>query len=212
MSSPYRAGTVAVIGRPNVGKSTLVNALVGVRVSIVTPKAQTTRHRLLGIASFPEGQLLLVGNVLARQPQPREWIGHSLNDTPVVQRILSQKESVFEMPGLDGVPSLHAVTPISDGQARSLFASRHRRTLPPGRRSSPPTSRMVRLFNSLIRKRQIIRSASTARFRHKTAPCPINHRFVIPDSPPADLCLPCRLFPLREVCLQTLIPFPRAGH
>ena len=60
MTGPYRAGTVAVIGRPNVGKSTLVNALVGARVSIVSPKAQTTRHRLLGIASFPEGQLLLV--------------------------------------------------------------------------------------------------------------------------------------------------------
>ncbi|MBS0213225.1 MAG: GTPase Era [Proteobacteria bacterium] len=57
---PFRAGTVAVIGRPNVGKSTLVNALVGARVSIVSPKAQTTRHRLLGIASFPAGQLLLV--------------------------------------------------------------------------------------------------------------------------------------------------------
>ena len=60
MAETYRAGTVAVIGRPNVGKSTLVNALVGARVSIVSPKAQTTRHRLLGIASFPEGQLLLV--------------------------------------------------------------------------------------------------------------------------------------------------------
>ncbi len=60
MTLPYRAGTIAVIGRPNVGKSTLVNALVGARVSIVSPKAQTTRHRLLGIASFPEGQLLLV--------------------------------------------------------------------------------------------------------------------------------------------------------
>ncbi len=56
----FRAGTVAVIGRPNVGKSTLVNALVGTRISIVSPKSQTTRHRLLGIASFPEGQLLLV--------------------------------------------------------------------------------------------------------------------------------------------------------
>jgi GTP-binding protein Era len=60
VAEPYRAGTIAVIGRPNVGKSTLVNALVGARVSIVSPKAQTTRHRLLGIASFPEGQLLLV--------------------------------------------------------------------------------------------------------------------------------------------------------
>ncbi|GAB3732766.1 GTPase Era [Luteimonas pelagia] len=56
----HRAGTVAVIGRPNVGKSTLVNALVGAKVSIVSNRPQTTRHRLLGIATFPEGQLLLV--------------------------------------------------------------------------------------------------------------------------------------------------------
>jgi GTP-binding protein Era len=58
--TPFRAGQVAVIGRPNVGKSTLVNALVGAKVSIVSNRPQTTRHRLLGIATFPEGQLLLV--------------------------------------------------------------------------------------------------------------------------------------------------------
>ncbi|MFC7301635.1 GTPase Era [Cognatiluteimonas weifangensis] len=57
---PFRAGQVAVLGRPNVGKSTLVNALVGAKVSIVSSRPQTTRHRLLGIASFPHGQLLLV--------------------------------------------------------------------------------------------------------------------------------------------------------
>jgi GTPase len=59
-ASSYRAGHVAVLGRPNVGKSTLINALVGMKVSIVSPRPQTTRHRLLGIASFPEGQLVLV--------------------------------------------------------------------------------------------------------------------------------------------------------
>jgi GTP-binding protein Era len=56
----FRAGTIAVLGRPNVGKSTLVNAMVGAKVSIVSPRPQTTRHRLLGIASFPGGQLVLV--------------------------------------------------------------------------------------------------------------------------------------------------------
>jgi GTP-binding protein Era len=56
----HHAGHVAVIGRPNVGKSTLVNALVGAKVSITSSRPQTSRHRLLGIATFAHGQLLLV--------------------------------------------------------------------------------------------------------------------------------------------------------
>lgn len=55
-----RSGMVAVLGRPNVGKSTLINALVGFRVSIVSPRPQTTRHRILGISSLPQGQLVYV--------------------------------------------------------------------------------------------------------------------------------------------------------
>ncbi|PJK07190.1 GTPase Era [Lysobacteraceae bacterium NML95-0200] len=56
----YRAGHVAVIGRPNVGKSTLINGLVGTKVSITSDRPQTTRHRMLGIASSEDGQLVLV--------------------------------------------------------------------------------------------------------------------------------------------------------
>jgi GTP-binding protein Era len=58
--SETRAGFVAVIGAPNAGKSTLVNALVGQKVAIVSPKAQTTRARLMGIAIADQTQILLV--------------------------------------------------------------------------------------------------------------------------------------------------------
>ena len=59
-SAIRRCGVVAILGAPNAGKSTLVNALVGQKVAIVSPKAQTTRARLMGIAIADETQMLLV--------------------------------------------------------------------------------------------------------------------------------------------------------
>ena len=54
----HRAGFVNIVGNPNVGKSTLMNDLVGERVSIITSKAQTTRHRIMGIVNTPEYQIV----------------------------------------------------------------------------------------------------------------------------------------------------------
>ena len=58
-NTPHKAGFVNIIGNPNVGKSTLMNAFVGERLSIITSKAQTTRHRILGIVNGDDFQMLL---------------------------------------------------------------------------------------------------------------------------------------------------------
>lgn len=58
MEEKHRAGFVNIVGNPNVGKSTLMNDLVGERVSIITSKAQTTRHRIMGIVNTPEYQIV----------------------------------------------------------------------------------------------------------------------------------------------------------
>lgn len=58
MTTEHRSGFVNIVGNPNVGKSTLMNLLVGERVSIITSKAQTTRHRIMGIVNTPEMQIV----------------------------------------------------------------------------------------------------------------------------------------------------------
>lgn len=60
MTNPFRCGFVAIVGRPNVGKSTLANALIGSKISIVSRKAQTTRHRIHGVLTREHEQFVFV--------------------------------------------------------------------------------------------------------------------------------------------------------
>ena len=95
-----RAGFVAVIGAPNAGKSTLVNALVGQKVAIVSPKAQTTRARLMGIAIADQAQILLVDTPGIFAPKRRldramvaaAWTG--AQDADLVLLVIDASEQV----------------------------------------------------------------------------------------------------------------------
>ena len=90
MNSNYRAGFVSIVGKPNVGKSTLMNKLLGEKISIISPKPQTTRQQIKGIISDDDRQIILMdtpGFVEARYElhnKMLEYIKNSLKDSDVV--------------------------------------------------------------------------------------------------------------------------------
>jgi GTP-binding protein Era len=81
LAPDHRSGFVSIVGRPNVGKSTLINAYLGQKVSIVTPKPQTTRRRLLGILTLERAQVIFVDTPGIHQPIHR--LGEAMVKTAV---------------------------------------------------------------------------------------------------------------------------------
>lgn len=101
---PHRAGFVSIIGKPNVGKSTLMNALMGERLSIVTSKAQTTRHRILGILNGEDFQLVYSDTPGIIQPKYElhnammSFVYSSLEDADVILFVTDIYEKHDEEP------------------------------------------------------------------------------------------------------------------
>jgi GTP-binding protein Era len=90
MTDTYRAGFVSFVGRPNVGKSTLTNALVGEKVAITSSKPQTTRRAIRGIVHQPTGQLVIVDT--PGMHRPRTLLGERLNT--IVQDTLAEVDVI----------------------------------------------------------------------------------------------------------------------
>lgn len=91
-SNAFRCGTVAIVGRPNVGKSTLLNHILGLKLSITSRKAQTTRHRLLGIHTTEDTQFLFV-DTPGFQQKHINALNRNLNRT--VTQVLSEVDVVL---------------------------------------------------------------------------------------------------------------------
>ena len=101
-----RAGTVAVAGRPNAGKSTLVNALVGTKVAIVSDKPQTTRRRVLGMLNRPDGQIVFV-------------------DTPGLHRPLHRLNRAMLDEAMEAILDVDVVVLVIDVAEREGAGDRH---------------------------------------------------------------------------------------
>ena len=127
----FRCGFAALVGRPNVGKSTLLNALVGQKLSIVTPRPQTTRHRIIGLVQLPNAQIAFV-DTPGLHSQARRALNKAMNRTAaaalddsdlvvfVVEALVwnAEDELVLQRIALSGRPVLVAVNKVDRAKPR----------------------------------------------------------------------------------------------
>jgi GTP-binding protein Era len=117
MTETTRSGFVTFVGRPNVGKSTLTNALVGEKVAITSDKPQTTRRAIRGILNRPGGQLVIVDTPGIHRP--RTLLGERLND--LVEQVLGDVDVIgFCVPATEKVgPGDRRIAESLDGYPRA---------------------------------------------------------------------------------------------
>lgn len=117
MTEQTRSGFVTFVGRPNVGKSTLTNALVGEKIAITSEKPQTTRRAIRGIVNRPEGQLVIVDTPGIHKP--RTLLGERLND--LVDQVLGDVDVIgFCVPAIEKVgPGDRRIAASLDGYPRA---------------------------------------------------------------------------------------------
>ncbi len=115
--SVHRSGFVTFVGRPNVGKSTLMNALVGEKIAITSEKPQTTRRAIRGILNRPGGQLVIVDTPGIHKP--RTLLGQRLND--LVEQVLGDVDVIcFLVPATEKVgPGDRRIAASLDGYPRA---------------------------------------------------------------------------------------------
>ena len=122
-TSPQRCGLVAIVGRPNVGKSTLLNALVGQKISITSSKAQTTRHRITGIRTVDAAQFVFV-DTPGFQTKHGTALNRTLNRTVVAS--LSDVDVVLFVveAGRFGLPDAKVLALLPSGKPALLVANK----------------------------------------------------------------------------------------
>jgi GTP-binding protein Era len=130
--SAHRSGFINIIGSPNVGKSTLMNALVGERLSIITSKAQTTRHRILGFVNDDEYQMVfsdtpgIIDPAYKLQESMMDFVRSAFEDADVLVYMveLGEKElkdpQFFEKLQKSSTPLLLLINKIDKGDQQSL--------------------------------------------------------------------------------------------
>ena len=140
----HRAGFVNILGNPNVGKSTLMNALVGEKLSIITSKAQTTRHRIMGIVNGDDFQIVYSDTPGILKPQYKlqetmmNFVNIALKDADIILYVTDVKENSFsdkeytERIRLSGIPLIIIINKIDLSNQEDLekIAESWRRTLP----------------------------------------------------------------------------------